>query len=417
MVETTARDSYGRLLAYLAARSADVAGAEEALSDAFLAALEQWPLEGLPEKPEAWLLAAARRRMIDFSRHQQVRDRNQEMLIHAAEQAQLETAKDHPFPDDRLKLLFVCAHPAIDPAARTPLMLQTVLGMEAQEIASAFLCSPIAMSQRLVRTKAKIRSAGIPFLIPSSEELPERLQFVLDAIYAAFNSGWIESGDHPHEGMAREAVWLGRVVVELMPQEPEAQGLLALMLFCQARRRARLDKAGNYVPLPEQDVALWETSMIVEAEHLLALAAEKKSLGRFQLEAAIHSVHCQRAITGETAWPAILVLYQGLLEISPGIGARVGQAVALSHVHGAGAGLKALASLPRELVDNHQPYWAAKAHLLARNQQPEEARQAYLHAIGLSENPAIRHYLINHASIISKICQTPLKSKPWPRGI
>jgi len=247
-VEVVARDSYGRLVAYLAARSGDVAGAEDALGDAFVAALKRWPVEGVPEKPEAWLLHVARNRMIDATRRKQVREKSEKFLQQIAEEAE-NVAKAHEyFPDERLKLLFVCAHPAIDPAARTPLMLQTVLGIDATRIASAFLVSPAAMSQRLVRAKTKIRDASIPFRVPEPPELGERVSFVLDAIYAAYTTGWesLMETASTHHALAEEAVALGRTLTQLMPHEPEAHGLVALMLHCEARRAARYTSDGKF---------------------------------------------------------------------------------------------------------------------------------------------------------------------------
>lgn len=239
-VEAVARHSYGQIIAYLAARCGDVAAAEDALSDAFLAALERWPIDGIPQKPEAWLLQVARNRLIDNARRSQTRIRSEEQLRQIAQEAQTAAAQDG-FPDERLKLLFVCAHPAIDPAARTPLMLQTVLGIDAARIASAFLTSPAAMSQRLVRAKTKIRDAAIPFKVPEPPEWSERLSFVLDAIYAAYTTGWESLPEiaSTHYALAENAIDLGRLVVALMPSEPESRGLLALMLHCQARREAR----------------------------------------------------------------------------------------------------------------------------------------------------------------------------------
>src|SRR5262245_29455768 len=225
-VEAVARDSYGRLVAYLAARSGDVAGAEDALSDAFGAALQRWPADGVPQKPEAWLLHAARNRLIDAARHAQVRKKSQPLLQLATEAEEVATM--HPtFPDERLKLLFVCAHPAIDIAARTPLMLQTVLGLDAARIASAFLVSPAAMEQRLVRAKTKIREACIPFRVPEAPEWDERAAFVLDAIYSAYTAGWESAGDDAatHHALADEAIAIGRTFVQLMPNDAEAHGL------------------------------------------------------------------------------------------------------------------------------------------------------------------------------------------------
>jgi len=239
--ERAARTSYGRLVAFLAARSRDVAAAEDALSEAFVDALETWPVRGVPRNPEGWLLTTARRRLLDAGRHDRVRAKAPIDL--AAEIAAPAEDSDVVFPDERLKLLFVCAHPAIDEAARTPLMLQTVLGLDAARIASAFLTAPAAMGQRLVRAKAKIRDAGVRFEVPDGPDLPARLGPVLDAVYVAYGSGWddVAGADPRRKGLADEAVWLGGVLVELLPAEPEAAGLLALMLYCESRRAARRD--------------------------------------------------------------------------------------------------------------------------------------------------------------------------------
>ena len=393
--ELAARVSYGRLLAYLAARSRDVTAAEDALGEAFVAALETWPRAGVPDKPEAWLLAVARRRLIDGARHAKVEDVAAAALRIVVDRAEQEASSKALFPDERLKLLFVCAHPAIDEAARTPLMLQTVLGLDAARIASAFLVAPAAMGQRLVRVKAKIRDAGIRFEIPEPRELPSRLEAVLDAIYAAYGSGWedVAGADPRRQGLAEEAIWLGRLVTRLLPDEPEGQGLLALMLHCEARRVARRNAAGGYVPLTRQDVALWSWPLIEEAEEFLAAASEARKPGRFQLEAAIQSVHAQRAVTGRTDWEAIALLYEGLIRLAPTIGAQVAAAAALAEAKGDDAGLAALEAIPPDAVTTYQPYWALSAHLLKRLGRPAEAREAYARAVGLSEDPAVRDFL------------------------
>jgi predicted RNA polymerase sigma factor len=331
-VEDVARNSYGRLIAFLAARSGDVFGAEDALSEAFVAALEKWPVDGVPQKPEAWLLHVARNLLIDGARHNQVRQKSQEFLRQIAEEAQSVAATSEHFPDERLKLLFVCAHPAIDEASRTPLMLQTVLGIDAVRIACAFLVSPAAMSQRLVRSKTKIRAAAIPFRVPEPPEWNERTTFVLDAIYSAYTTGWESVNDlgSIHHALAAEAIRIVRTLVQLMPTEPEALGLLALMLHCEARRAARYTSAGEFVPLHQQDTALWSRPMIDEAEDHLRAASDLKQMGRYQLESAIQSIHANRAMTGTTDWQEIALLYEGLVKIAPGIGSRVGRAVALA---------------------------------------------------------------------------------------
>jgi len=399
-IETVARDSYGRLIAYLAARSGDVAGAEDALGDAFVAALERWPAEGVPEKPEAWLLHVARNRIIDAVRRSQVLQKSEKFLQQIAREAQAVAKAHEHFPDERLKLLFVCAHPAIDPAARTPLMLQTVLGIHAERIASAFLVSPAAMSQRLVRAKNKIRDAGIPFRVPESPELNERVSFVLDAIYAGYTTGWesLMETASTHHALATEAVTLGRMLTHLMPREPEALGLLALILHCEARREARYTNDGKFVPLDQQDTALWSQSMIEEAEKHLRSAAAFKHMGRYQLEAAIQSVHASRAKTGRIDWKEIALLYEGLVRIAPGIGSLVGRAVAIAQAEQPAAGFAALEQIPSDRTADYQPYWAARGHLLHLLNRKDEAREAFGRAASLTDDPALREYLFQRSA-------------------
>jgi RNA polymerase sigma-70 factor (ECF subfamily) len=299
------------------------------------------------------------------------------------------------FPDERLKLLFICAHPAIDAAARAPLMLQTVLGLDALRIASAFLVAPATMGQRLVRAKAKIRDAGIAFTIPESEDLAPRLDAVLDAIYAAYGSGWedVTGSDPRRRGLAEEAIWLARLVVGLLPEEPEARGLLALMLHCEARRPARRGHDGGFVPLSEQDVRRWSQPLIDEAEEQLAQASHAERLGRFQLEAAIQSVHAQRGVTGKTDWQAVAMLYAGLVRLTPAIGASIGHAAAMAEACGAESGLALLLEAPIGSVEAYQPYWALRAHLYRRLGRRDAAAECYGRAIGLTEDPAVRAWL------------------------
>jgi RNA polymerase sigma-70 factor (ECF subfamily) len=403
-IETVARDSYGRLIAYLAARSGDVAGAEDAIGDAFVAALERWPAGGVPEKPEAWLLHVARNRMIDAVRRSQVRQKSEKFLQQIAEEAQTVAKAQEHFPDERLKLLFVCAHPAIDPAARTPLMLQAGLGIDAARIASAFLVSPAAMSQRLVRAKNKIRDAGIPFRVPEPPELEERVSFVLDAIYAAYTTGWesLMETASTHHALAAEAIALGRMLVQLMPNEPEAYGLLALMLHCEARREARYTTEGKFVPLDQQDTSLWSKSMIDEAEGDLRSAAAFKRMGRYQLEGAIQSVHASRARSERIDWKEIALLYEGLMRIAPGIGSLVGRAVAIAQAGDPAAGFDALEQIPMDRTANYQPYWATRGHLLRLLCRKDEAVEAFNRAASLTDDPALREYLLQCSAEIGK---------------
>lgn len=355
--ELAARNSYGRIVAYLAIQSKDLTIAEDALGDAFLAALKTWTERGVPDNPEAWLLVTARRRLIDQARQAKVKTSVINTLKLFSEEGRDDPEMEVAFPDERLKLLFICAHPAIAPEIRTPLMLQIVLGLNAAQIASAFLVDPATMSQRLVRAKSKIRDAGIGFELPEAIDLARRLEAVLEAIYAAYSNGWdsITGADPRQKGLAEEAIWLARLCVQLIPDEPEARGLLALMLYCEARRDARRTVQGTYVPLSEQDVTLWSKRLIKEAESELTQAATFKRPGRFQLEAAIQSAHAQRAFTNTIDWSALALLYEGLVQLAPTLGAFVGRAAAIAEANGAEPGWELLKSLPTDAVKNYQP--------------------------------------------------------------
>ncbi|HZS62218.1 MAG TPA: DUF6596 domain-containing protein [Gemmatimonadaceae bacterium] len=381
-IDAIARRSYGKLVAFLAARTRDVAEAEDALSEAFAKALEVWPRDGVPRNPEAWLLTVARRRVIDMQRRQR-RAESLEWLESVAD--------DHDIPDQRLALMFTCAHPAIEAPIRAPLMLQVVLGLDATMIASAFLMAPATMGQRLVRAKTKIRQAGIPFRIPDREELPDRLDTVLDAIYAAFGESWTDGG---RRDLSEEAVFLGRLVVELLPDQPEALGLLALMLHVDARRAARRSSTGEYVPLAEQDVTLWNAREIDEAEALLERASTLGAIGRYQLEGAVQSAHVHRCRTNEDNWADVVELYDALYAMSESPVVAINRALAIAAQRGAPSGLDILRALAgdRRLAE-YQPYWAALAELLAQTGVHHEARRAYDIAIGLERDPAVRDFL------------------------
>jgi len=393
-IERVARESYGRLVAYLSSHTRDVASAEDALSNSLVKALTTWPRDGVPQNPEAWLLTAARHSLIDLVRHQQVAVASEPTLQLLREEREVTLSRE--FPDDRLKLLFVCAHPAIDPAMHTPLMLQTVLGLDAARIAGAFLISPKTMGQRLVRAKTKIRDGGIQFEIPQDRELPQRLDAVLEAIYAAFGIGWDDMAGVDQRGrdLAEEAIWLARVLLQLMPSEPEARGLLALMLHCEARRPARRGADGRYIPLSDQDTKRWSLPLIEEAERDLAEASTYRRSGRFQLEAAIQSVHADRARSGRTEWLAIARFYEQLMRISPTLGTRTGYAAAIAETNGPEAGLAVLDAIASDDVSGYQPYWAVRAHLLHMLGKTSEAADAYDRAIGLAEDPAAREFLL-----------------------
>ena len=405
--DAVARRSYGKLVAFLAARSRDVAAAEDALADAFAAALADWPARGVPRNPEAWLLTTARRKLIDFQRRRHTARLAEPELERAAallESAPHDEAEDMTIPDQRLGLMFACTHPAIDASVRAPLILQTVLGFDAAMIASAFLASPAAMGQRLVRAKTKIKQAGIPLRVPEREQLAERLDAVLAAIYAAFAEGWQDAlGTEPaHRELAEEALYLGRLLTELLPDEPEALGLLALMLYADARRHARRARSGDYVPLAEQELSLWDDALIDEAEALLVRASALGVVGRYQLEAALQSAHVNGRRAGRTDWRALLALYDALLELSGSPVVAINRALALANVAGAPAALAALDALGSDQrLAEYQPYWAARAELLARTGARSDAGEAYARAIGLERDPAVRLFLQRRLAALS----------------
>jgi RNA polymerase sigma-70 factor (ECF subfamily) len=389
-----ARHSYGKLVAFLAARSGNVAAAEDALSEAFAAALEHWPAKGCPDNPEAWLLTVARRKLIDTARRRKNEAPADEFELEVENLA--EPVDENEIPDRRLGLMFACAHPSIDVAIRAPLMLQAVLGLDAAQIASAFLMSPSAMGQRLVRAKTKIRQARIPLRIPEREELPERLETVLDAIYAAFAEGWLDAAgtDVARRDLAEEAIYLGRLVTRLLPGEPEALGLLALMLYAEARRRARRNAAGEYIALAEQDTSLWDCDRIEEAEAALRRASEMALIGRYQLEAAIQSAHVSRRRYGVENWRAVVKLYDALFALTGSPVAAINRAVAIAEIDGATAALGALDAVRADSrIVEYQPYWAARAEMLARTGAHQPARDAYEIAIGLERDPSVRQHL------------------------
>ena len=392
--EMAARDSYGRLLAIVAARTRDVAAAEDALAEAFAKALADWPARGVPEKPEAWLVTVARRAAGGAARRRATAAAGAPEIERAYAEMEARLSDGQPFPDERLKLMFACAHPAIDPAIRTPLMLQCVLGLDADAIGAAFVTPGPTMGQRLVRAKTKIKAAGVPFAAPEIGDLPDRLDDVLAAIYAAFGAAWdaAPGADAPCE-LAGEALFLARLVADLAPNEPEPKGLLALMLYCEARRPARRSETGAYLPLHEQDRTRWRGAMIDEAEALLRDAARARQFGRFQTEAAIQSVHVNTPAGDAPDAGALVALYDLLCAHRPSLGALVGRALAHGAQDGAEAGLARLSDAPEPAANRYQPYWAAKFRLARAAGREELAKDAQDRAIALASDPAVRAWL------------------------
>lgn len=400
--ERVARESYGRLVAFLAGRTRDVAGAEDALAEAFASALATWPRDGVPANPDAWLLTVARRRQTDAVRRRQTRKAGEEHLKMIADEIEQAAATPDAIPDRRLALMFACAHPAIERGMRAPLILQTVLGLTAIDIAAAFLIPPATMGQRLVRAKGRIKDAAIPFRVPDRDELPERLAAVLEAIYAGYTKGWSELGDPGTPQFADEAIWLGRLAVALLPDEPEAKGMLALMLYTEARRAARRSPDGAYVPLDEQDTALWDDTLIAAAEELLHDANAGGPSGRYQLEAAIQSAHVARRRLGANTWPAIVKLYDHLHALTHSPVVLLNRAAARAEVDGPEAALAEIALLAADKrLQSYQPYWAAMGHLAARAGRKDEAHAALTLAIGLTTDPAVRTYLQHRLAALS----------------
>ncbi|MEM1373267.1 MAG: DUF6596 domain-containing protein [Pseudomonadota bacterium] len=392
--EDVARAAYGKLVAMLASRSGDIIAAEDALSDAFVAALRTWPERGIPDRPEAWLLTVAKNRRTDQAR----RDARLIITDEANDMADAHaTAPDNDTLDERLKLLFVCAHPAIDEGIRTPLMLQTVLGLEAEQIAKAFLVSPSAMAQRLVRAKKKIKSARIPFVVPEPDAYADRMGAVLEAVYGAYAVDWLEGdGDLSHE-----AFFLSTILAQLAPENPEALGLTALIGLIEARREARI-RDGMLVPVPEQDTELWDTPLIDHSVNLLTQASRQGMPGRFQLEAAIQSVHAARSVTGKTDWRALSQLYAGLMAAYPSIGAAVSRAAVVAEDAGPAEGLRMLALIDYPELDAYQPAHAVRADCLGKLGRLAEAAEAYSKAVELCRDTPSRRWLEKKISALKE---------------
>jgi predicted RNA polymerase sigma factor len=387
------RDSYGRLLAVLAAPTRDLAAAEDALADAFERALARWPDDGIPTNPEGWLLTVARNRLRDLWKSSGYRMTEPlDEIIYASTPLDDEMPA---IPDRRLELMLVCAHPAIAPNIRTPLMLQSVLGVEAAAIATAFAVEPATMAQRLVRAKKRIRDAGIPFVLPDRDDLAERMPAVLEAVYGAYSIDWqLAPQGSPIESLSAEALHLALVLAELLPDEPEVLGLAALVCLSEARRPARRTADGAFVPLDEQDTDVWDAALISRGEGLLRRAHDHHRPGRFQYEAAIQSAHCARAGQGTVDLNALRKLHRALLRVAPSLGAAVASAAVDGELDGPDAGLRGLAAIDDPAAARFQPFWTTRAHLLAEAGRGAEAAEAYRRAIELTADPGVAEHLL-----------------------
>jgi len=393
--DLAARDSYGRLLALLSASTSDIAAAEDALADAFERALRAWPAQGTPASPDAWLLTVARNRLRDHWKSAQAQrtfplDGRQDSPTY------LDDLDVDALPDRRLELMLVCAHPAIEPIAHTPLMLSTVLGFTAEQIGRAFSVPTSTMATRLVRAKKRIKAARIPFRIPGSDELPARMASVLEAVYGAYVIDWATTGPQDRHLPSSEALHLAEVLTRCAPADPEAHGLAALVLLSASRAPARLDANGRFVPLSDQDPSGWNSGLIERAHEHLRAAHARGQLGRFQLEAAIQAVHCARRPGGPTDWATLLTLHRILRAIAPSLGGGVAFAAVVAEVKGPAAGLAALDAVLEDAGQRgrrFQPARATRAHLLGRLGRSEEAVAAYDGAIDLTHDAAERQYL------------------------
>lgn len=393
-VGEVARTSYGRLVAYLASRSGDLAGAEDAMAEAFEAALRTWPTRGIPERPESWMLTAARRSMIGRRRRLDTAERAAPTLAVLADEA-ADAFVVGTVPDKRLELLYVCAHPAIDPTVHAPLMLQAVFGLDAARMSAAFLVEPATLGQRLVRAKRKIAEARIAFALPGPDDLAPRTGAVLDAIFAAYGTGWDDPVglDPGRAGLTAEALRLADVLVDLRPDDGEVLGLAGHLHHLEARAGARRDATGAFVPLDEQDPWRWDPVHLARGEGLLNRALAAGEPGPYALMAAISSLHNRRALAGAIDWSAVASMYDRLLVRRPVVGVAVARAAAHLEAGAVDVAADGLAAIDAALVDTYQPYWTLLAELAARRGDAEGGAAARARALALTGDPAVRDHL------------------------
>jgi RNA polymerase sigma-70 factor, ECF subfamily len=402
-VEAVFRREYGRCVATLIRFLGDIDAAEEAVQDAFTTAVARWPSEGQPPNPGAWIVTTARNRAIDRLRRESVRDARHAQAHHLYGAGAADTApQEEAVPDDRLRLIFTCCHPALNQPAQVALTLRLLGGLETPEIARAFFVPEATMAQRIVRAKRKIAAARIPYRVPAEAELPARLKPVLTVIYLIFNEGYAATaGSLMRLDLCGEAVRLARLLAGLMPDEPEAQGLLALLLLLHARSPARVSADGSLARLAEQDRRLWDRDMVAEGQAIVRACVQRARPGPYQVQAAVNAVHSLAPSFDRTDWRAILALYDQLYTLTPTPVVALNRAVALAEVRGPAAGLAAVETLRSPALDGYYLFHAARADLLRRLGRGEEAAAAYDAARALTANPVERAFLAaQHASVL-----------------